>query len=78
MISKDQLSEKSIAQGIEMVHRNCIRGTHVNKDAMQVREKVIALLTHAGECQYALGETCPCLCYRERGECRWNLYQRNW
>ena len=78
MINKNQLSDKSIAMAVEMVHKNCIRGTHVNKDAQAVRQKVVALLTHAGECQYALGEVCPCQCYREQGECKWDLYQRNW
>jgi ferredoxin-thioredoxin reductase catalytic subunit len=72
------ITDKSLAMGVEMVHRNRLPGTVVNPDAKAVRQKVKALLTHAGECQYAIGEVCPCQRYREEGECGWQLYQRKW
>lgn len=70
------VNDKSLCMGVEMVHRNRLPGTVVNPDAKAVREKVKALLTHSGECQYAIGEVCPCQKYREERECGWNLYQR--
>lgn len=72
------ITDESLAMGVEMVHRNRVKGTVVNPDAKAVRQKVKALLTHAGECQYAIGEVCPCQKYREEGECGWQLYQRKW